>query len=199
MYLLKILKGMFMDSDWISFQTLLTAQDTLQATQETARWTYLMMVATWVAGISTSAAVILSLYLANRRPRPIINTSISACILQPIGWGIERGIVINVANAGAIPVVISGIEWTFNAKSKIFQTFERTHSDVIPRNLGPGETASYYLIFKKNEWAKNFVKSIDECGGNIQKLSFNVKIGTGKSFKRKVDKETIELIQNSTD
>lgn len=186
-----------MDSDWISFESLLTARDALLAAQETARWTYWIMIATWVAGISTTLAVITSLYLANRRPRPILNTSISACILQPIGGSSEHGVVINVANAGAIPVVVSGIEWTFNAKEKIIQTFDRTHSDSFPRTLGIGETASYYLIFKKNDWAKKFVKSISDCGGSIEKLSFNVKIGTGKSFRHKVDKETIELIKNS--
>lgn len=186
-----------MDSDWISYESLLTARDALLAAQETARWTYWIMIATWVAGISTTLAVVTSLYLANRRPKPIVNTSISACILHPIGGGLEHGVVINVANAGAIPVVVSGIEWTFNAKEKIIQTFDRTRSDSIPRTLGIGETASYYLIFKKNDWAKNFVKSISDCEGSIEKLSFNVKIGTGKSFRHKVDKETIKLIKNS--
>lgn len=186
-----------MDSDLIAFETLLSARDALLATQETARWTFWIMVATWVAGIATSAAVIVSLYLANRKPKPILYSSISACILQPIGRGMEHGIVINVANAGTVPVQLSGIEWTFNSKSKIAQFFEHPHSDVFPRKLGTGESASYYLILGKNDWAKSFIKSIIDDGGNIDKLAYQVKIGTGKNFKYKVDQETIKLIKNS--
>lgn len=186
-----------MDTDLIALESLITAQQALLAAQVTARWTFWIMVATWVAGLSTTAAVVVSLYLANRRPRPIINSSISACILQPIGRGMENGIVISVANAGAVPVVVCGIEWTFNTKVKMAQFFERTHSDVFPRNLGAGEMASYYLILKRDNWAKKFIESISDSGGSIDKLAYHVKIGTGQSFKHKVDKETIKLIKNS--
>lgn len=186
-----------MDSDLIAFETLLAARDALLATQETARWTFWTMVATWVAGIATLAAVIVSLYLANRKPKPILFSSISACILQPIGMGLEHGIVINVANAGSVPVELSGIEWTFNSKIKIAQLFEHTHSDIFPRKLGAGESASYFLIFKKNNWAESIIRSIRDSGGDIDKLAYHVNLGTGKSFKYKVDQETIKLIQNS--
>jgi len=186
-----------MNSDWIAFETLLSARDALLASQETAKWTFWIMVATWVAGIATSAAVIVSLYLANRKPKPIINSSVSGCILQPIGRGTEYGIVINVANAGSIPVFLSGIEWTFNAKVKIAQFFENTHSDVFPRNLSTGESASYYLILNgEDKWSRNINESITDVGGSIDKLTYHVKIGTGQSFRYKVDKETIKLIKS---
>lgn len=191
------MKGMRMDSDLIAFETLLSARDALLAAQETARWTFWIMVATWVAGISTTAAVVVSLYLANRKPKPILYSSISGCILQPIGAGMKHGLVINVANAGSVPVQLSGIEWTFDSKNKIVQFFDNTHSDVFPRKLSTGESASYYLIFKNNDWANSFSKSISDHGGNIDKLAYNVKIGTGKAFKYKVDQETINLIKNS--
>lgn len=188
-----------MDSDLIAFETLLSARDALLAAQETARWTFWIMVATWVAGISTTAAVVVSLYLANRKPKPILYSSISSCILQPLGVGIvgmKQGLVINVANAGSVPVQLSGIEWTFDSKIKIAQFFDNTHSDVFPRKLRSGESASYYLIFNKNDWA-SFRESISDHGGNIDKLAYNVNIGTGKAFKYKVDQETINLIKNS--
>lgn len=186
-----------MDSDLIAFETLLTARDALLAAQETARWTFWTMVATWVAGIATLAAVIVSLYLANRKPKPILYSSISACILQPIGRGREHGIVITVANAGTVPVELSGIEWTFNSKGKIAQLFETTYSDGLPRKLRAGESASYYVILEKNGVAKSITEAIIDHGGDIDKLAYQVNIGTGKSFKYKVDQETIKLIQNS--
>lgn len=187
-----------MNTDFVSFETLISTREAVLAAQETARWTFWIMIATWVAGIATTAAVIVSLYLANRKPKPFISSSITSCIIHQIGAGLESGLVINVANTGPIPVFVQGIEWTFKSKVKIAQFFDRTHSDVFPRKLGTGESASYYLLFKHDDWAVKFTKDISEHGGKIENLAYNVRTGTGKIFKFKVDNETIKLIKTKS-
>ncbi|EKN3986079.1 hypothetical protein ACS90Y_001640 [Yersinia enterocolitica] len=176
-----------MDTDLIAFESMLAAQ-------ETAKWTYWMMFATWFAGFATLSAVVVSLYLANRKPISKIDSSISGCITSKRGSNPTKALVINVSNVGVSTIVISSVHWSFDANNKIVQMFEEEYSDKLPTKLGSGESASYYLFPVLNDWAKKFLSSIEEENGNINKLHYHINLGVGKSFKFAVDQETIKLI-----
>lgn len=73
-----------MDTDLIAFETLIAAQ-------ETAKWTYWMMFATWFAGAATFSAVVLTLYIANRKPVPSLKITASNVIISPLPGITQQG------------------------------------------------------------------------------------------------------------
>ncbi|AUH00871.1 hypothetical protein CWC46_14275 [Prodigiosinella confusarubida] len=177
-----------MDTDIISYESMLAAE-------ETAKWTYWIMVATGFTGVATFMAVLTSLYLASRKPKALITASISYYSKDRMPHGTSVGIVISVANIGDIPIFLKSIHWSCGTKFTIVQIFNPTNSDPFPRKLGVGDSASYYLEFNENCLASTFIENVEKHGREISKLCFNVKTGTGKVFKFKVDKDTIKSIK----
>lgn len=186
-----------MDSDLIAFETLLAARDTLLATQETARWTFWVMVATWVAGIATFAAVVVSLYIANRKPKSFITSTNSIAIVSPAPGISVMGLSLEIANVGVYPVVISSITWVCGGNQKLVLLFNSAASSKLPKKLEHGESAMFFIEFKNFvEWKNDLLGFIDKAGGKLDKLEYVVKLGTGKSMSYKLSKELLNTLKS---
>ncbi|HHQ6721957.1 TPA: hypothetical protein ACSTNG_001695 [Serratia fonticola] len=186
-----------MDTDLIAYETLLSARDTLLATKETAMWTFWMMVATWVAGCATFAAVVVSLYIANRKPISRITSTSGAAIVSPSPGISLIGLSLDVANIGVHPVVISSITWVCNGDKQLVLLFNSHASNKLPKKLEHGESAMFFIEFNNfADWKAELLGFIEKANGNVKNLRYVVKLGTGQSITFKPNKELMNTLMS---
>lgn len=170
-----------MDTDLIAFETLIAAQ-------ETAKWTYWMMFATWFAGAATFSAVVLTLYIANRKPVPSLKITASNVIISPLPGITQQGYGITVANIGSSTAVVSSIHWEFGGKQKVVQFFEPGVSSPMPKKLEHGESAFFFIELDDfSSWVKSMKTNIQNAEGSVSKLKIVVNLSTGRSVKCKAE------------
>ncbi|VVT49247.1 hypothetical protein UYSO10_2728 [Kosakonia radicincitans] len=160
---------------------------TLKAAKDSAEWAFWSMIGTWVAGIATFMAVLVSLHLANRKSRPRLNADVSWVFIDN-GLKTVSGVGITIANASGAKVVITGISWLCGSQKKLAQTFGHSLSTPMPTKLEEGESAFYFLeVGEEMGWPKTIIKNIKECSGKIEKLKLSVSMASGikKTFKVK--------------
>lgn len=179
-----------MDSDFIALETMIAAQ-------ETARWTLWMMFATWASGFATLSAVVVSLYLANRKPVSTIKSTCNTALISP-GQGISMmGLSLNVANIGVFPVVISSITWVCGGTRTFTMLFNSSVSQKLPKKLEHGESSMFFIEFKDFvEWKKEILELIEQSDGKISKLKYVITLGTGQKITFKPDKELIKTLKS---
>lgn len=188
-----------MDTDLIAFESLITAQQTLIAAQETAKWTYWMMFATWFAGAATFSAVVLTLYIANRKPVPSLKISASGSIIAPLPGITQTGYGITVANIGNTPAVLSSIHWECGGKHKVLQFFSPGVSSQMPKKLEHGESAFFFIeVDDFSDWVKFMKKNIDDAEGSVSKLKIVVSLSTGRIVKSRAERSLRKLLNNTS-
>ncbi|EJB8470228.1 hypothetical protein MW376_000255 [Citrobacter freundii] len=170
-----------MDTNLIAFETLIAAQ-------ETAKWTYWIMFATWFSGAATFSAVVLTLYIANRKPVPSLKISASGSIISPSPGITQQGYGITVANIGNSPAVISSIHWECGGKQKFVQFFDPSVSSPMPKKLEHGESAFFFLELDDfSAWVRSMKTNIDNAEGSVDKLKIVVTLSTGRIVKCKAE------------
>ena len=181
-----------MDTDFIAFETLIAAQ-------ETAKWTYWMMFATWFAGAATFSAVILTLYISNRKPVPSLKIDTSASIISPIPGISQQGYSITVANIGSSPAVLSSIHWECGGKQKFVQFFTPNVSSPMPKKLEHGESAFFFFeVDDFSEWVRSMKTNILKAEGSIKKLKIVVNLSTGRAVKCKAERSLMKALNETT-
>lgn len=179
-----------MDTDFIALETMIAAQ-------ETAKWTLWMMFATWTAGAATFSAVVTSLYIANRKPKPRIKATCGTTIVAPSPGVSMMGLSINVANIGVYPVVISSITWVCGGRQKLVMLFNSSASQKLPKKLEHGESAMFFVEFKDfGEWKSEILGFIENAEGAISKFRYVVTTGTGEEFTFKPSKDIIKTLKS---
>lgn len=118
-------------------------------------------VGTWLAGMATFAAVVVSLYLSRKRDR--VNLKVHAGLrLHIVGDGspAKRIIVISVTNRGERPVIVNTVGWRIgrgkNARFCI-QTVGRGSPDDYPKELAHGKSATF-SIDNPEAWASDILE-----------------------------------------
>ncbi|MDH0055736.1 hypothetical protein [Pantoea ananatis] len=157
----------------------------LQATVDSARWAYWSMIGTWLSGVATLLAVILSLYLANRRIKPLINADVSWTYIQNAVIR-KGGIGITISNASQVNAVVKSIIWETGGKKRLAQMFGDAISQPMPTKIEGGHSA-FYFIEADEGWLRKFRRDVLETGGSIKKLTMCVNLASGdkKRFKAK--------------
>jgi hypothetical protein len=113
-----------------------------------AQWEIINSFANWLAAIGTIAAVIVSLYLANRSMHKA-RLSVGLRIL--VGPGSTKPypqyVVFNIVNVGERPLRITNIGWRTGLwkKRHALQLFEESMSSKLPVDLTQGETAQWFV------------------------------------------------------
>lgn len=170
----------------------------LQATQSSATWAFWSMIGTWVSGIATFLAVIVSLYLANRRSRPVLNVTVEWCHTSG-GQELISGIGITVANAAESNVVVTSIAWEMGCDKKLAQMFDHPYSAKMPLKLAGGESALFFVENdKSNRWLRSLLSNIKKNEGKINKLTACVCLASGikKRCKAKVVSTALEKLMS---
>ncbi|MGV3785335.1 hypothetical protein [Citrobacter freundii] len=188
-----------MNADLISFET-------LQAAKETAAYTFWIMIGTWVAGVGTSAAVAVSLYvtITQRWCRLLFNLSEMVIIspLSVVGDPPERGLSFVITNLSSFPVSINNIGlktvWRPWKETKYWYLDIVPHpfSQGLPTRLDPGEECKLWITLegKNKDWFEYFSKIIAEAGKKPNHMKIVVSTSFGKSPSFKMPKWLIEKL-----
>ena len=167
-----------MDANQIAYESLIAAR-------ESAQWAYWAMLGSWASGVATFLAVVVSLYLANRRSRPVLNISIEWCFIDS-GYQIISGVSVTVANAADTNVVITSIAWEMGGNKKLAQMFDHGLSDKMPKKLASGESAMFFVENdQSNSWLRALLKNIKEHNGNVDKLTACVSLASGVKKRKR--------------
>jgi hypothetical protein len=166
------------------------------------------VIGTWVAGIGTLSAVIVSLWLAYNNSK--IKLKITAghrLLLKSILNSPSEYCLIKVVNAGDRAVNITGVGWEtgrFKNKKSILQFFGIDESDKVPKVLLGGHEANFMVPFRlkgnDEDWIVRFPKELTGVDNNtnyIRKLKVVVVTSIGKTFKTRVEASLIKKLLES--
>lgn len=126
-------------------------------------------IGTWVAGLATFAAVVVSLYLSQQSSRVKLKAVVGLRLLVGRGVPKEEVLQFSVTNQGDRPVTISNIGWVIGKGTKrrnAIQLFGSQFSADVPATLVHGQRADFLVSFtERPDWledfAKNFLKTND--------------------------------------
>lgn len=178
-----------MDTNLIAYETMLAAQ-------ETAKWTYWMMFATWFAGAATFSAVVLTLYISNRKPIPELAITSSVSIISPRPGIAKQGYGITIANTGQFSVFISSIQWECAGKKKFVQFFDDAYSSPLPKKLEHGESAFFFFeIDDFSSWVREMYTNIRNADGKIDKLKIVTHLSTGYQISQRAERSLIAALK----
>lgn len=180
--------GVNMSPEYISLET-------LNANRDAAEWAYWSMVGSWFAGIATFAAVLASLYIAKMRPKPKLKGEITLSAVRRTFW--KKGIGINVANLGLLPVNITGIVWHFDGDTTFMHDFA-PEGQNLPLKLEHGESGFFFIENdEESPWARDVKQFIIENNGSVDRLRIAINLGTMDRFFIKPDEKVIQVIKDS--
>lgn len=147
-------------------------------------------VGTWVAGIATFLAVIVSLYLARKADRVRIHANAGIRhVFVGDGTPAEECVGITAVNQGERPVMINSIGWRVG-KGKdarhCIQPISGEYTDQYPKQLAHGEQVSFFVSFKAMpSWPKDFGVGFvkDLRPRNIKTLRAIIHTSVGQSIE----------------
>ncbi|HDZ45608.1 hypothetical protein LCGC14_0097230 [marine sediment metagenome] len=165
------------------------------------------VIGTWVAGIGTVGAVVTSLWFALHQNTIKLKVSAGHRILvTPGSKETPDYCSIQVVNVGLRPAKITHVGWEvgrWRNKKYMLQTFGYPGFDDVPKTLYEGEEASFMIPFLYSgggeDWVVRFPKYIVGDGSPrlIKTLKVSVHTSVGQSFKRKVERNLIDKIEES--
>lgn len=147
-------------------------------------------VGTWVAGIATFIAVLVSLYLARRAEAVKIKTDVGVrLIFAGDGTPAEKHVGFSAVNLGDRPINIVSIGWSVGKgkdKRCCVQSVAGQYSHQYPKQIAHGEQASFLVSLKTapnwpKEFVEGFVKDISEK--NLKTLRALINISLGKAIE----------------
>ncbi len=154
-------------------------------------------VGTWLAGIGTLSAVIVSLYLARRDSKVKLKVCAGHRVLVTPGQtGTPDYCSIMVTNVGFRPATITGIGWKVGLFKKKYGTqtvYGHPASSNLPVKLDYGDEASYLIGFLGDgthpNWIDEFPKGFLTNHPRISALTLKVQAFTsvGKTFESKIE------------
>lgn len=155
-------------------------------------------VGTWLAGIGTLSAVIVSLYLARRDSKVKLKVCAGHRVLVTPGQKATPDYCsIRVTNVGFRPATITGIGWKVGLLKKKYgiQTVHgHPASSNLPVKLDYGDEASYLIGFFGNgtypNWIDEFPKDFLSNHPRLSAWTIKVQAFTsvGKVFDAKIEK-----------
>jgi hypothetical protein len=172
-------------------------------------WHYLVDVAQILSSIGTCGAVIVALYLANRRPRPSLSVSVRQVVLIG-GYDAEppwpRFLSVAVTNIGGTSAKVVSICWRPHRRAKQlgYQDFSSSgqlhRNKPFPLSLQPGDTEDLLLPFEGDEsWLdrvghRGFFPDIFTTRKKLESLRLCVYTTVGSSVEGKPTPELLDTL-----
>ena len=161
------------------------------------------VIGTWVAGIATFAAVVVSLWLAGRSERVdlLVRVGIRS-IFAGDGSPAAKALSFEVTNRGSRPVTVLSIGWTVGKKEgKKFclQTTSGPYTATCPIELNHGKSASFFVSFEATpEWAADFSSKFlpDMNPKTLKTLMALVHTSVGKTVRVRPEDNVIKHLQS---
>jgi hypothetical protein len=159
-------------------------------------------VGTWLAGIATFAAVVVSLYLARKADRVRLQANAGIrLIFAEDGSPPEEHVGISAVNRGDRPMTINSIGWRIgkgkNARHCIQPVYgQYTHQ--CPKQLAYGEQATFLVSFKAMPgWPKDFAAGFvkDLRPKNLKTLRAIINTSVGESIEVVPENNLLERLR----
>lgn len=174
-----------MDFNTIDFESMLAAK-------EAAHWSFWTMIGTWIAGLATFSAVVLSLFLSTRSTKVIISGTVELRDQVIVGApSIPRVLSICILNKGIPTAHISNIGWKIlegnlferiilRKKKYFHQKFQPSNvsTQCWPAKIDYGE--SVYIIIEGFLWLNKFAHELSLP--EIKSLRFTITNSFGKTI-----------------
>jgi len=152
----------------------------------------LSMLGGWVSGIGALAAVITTLWLADKQRREDVE-NIRVSVRSAIADTGEGGwfIAVNLTSDGKRPVRVISLSVHSPYANRYFQfTHFAWGGDSLPVSMSYGDSASLYLPYGADQQIAEFVR--DHCGGRMKGLKFVVAT-TLREFEGPIHKNLLTL------
>lgn len=156
-------------------------------------------VGTWVAGIATFSAVIVSLRLARNASRVRLKVEAGVRVLAGGGQLIDDLICVMVTNLGERPVTVDNIGWEVGPKKDRkygLQNFGGPSSAVLPKELKHGERATF--TFKDDngrQWSRWMIEHFFPGDTPIAGLRVSVFTSVGQTVKIVPEKNLLDRLR----
>ncbi|MFV7516260.1 hypothetical protein [Enterobacter kobei] len=166
----------------------------------------------WVSGIGTLIAVVVSLYLANRKTKVRIDCVVGERVILTRGLdggnAQQPGIAIVVTNLTAMPINLTSIGWscgTFWSYRSCLDWFRRkkcywhqmlgdVDSEKIPKRIEYGEQGFFWvsLVDREESWFQKFAREMKDKGADPRKLKLSIATSSGGLFYFRPEKDLID-------
>jgi hypothetical protein len=150
---------------------------------------------TWVSGIGTLLAVLVSLYLARRQTAVMIDLSAGHRIMVTPGQEhTPEFIVIRAVNAGQQPITLTHIGWRIGMFKKMHfvQVVDGNPlSSALPVQLAPGQQAQYFVPLNQSpNWIERFAENLNHWFPKIsvETLKVSASATVGPTIYRKPER-----------
>lgn len=161
-------------------------------------------VGTWVAGIATFAAVLVSLNLARRSERVRLKVFAGfRLVIRGDGTPPEEHLNIGVTNLGDRSVTINTVGWVVGKRKQkryCIQTVSGPWTAQYPVELQHGKNASFMVPFNHTpnwltEFANGFLKSLPDK--ELDTLIVQVHTSVGQTIEVKPEKDLVERLRKA--
>ena len=161
-------------------------------------------VGTWVAGIGTLAAVIVSLRLAGRADRLRLRASVGLrIIIAGDGNPSEEQVAFTVVNLGDRAVTVNSIGWRVGKKRltrHCMQPLYGVYTHQYPKQLAHGEQATFLVsLLALPGWPKDFAMGFvrDLTPKNLATLRGLIHTSIGEVVEVQPEKELLERLSKA--
>ena len=158
-------------------------------------------VGTWLAGIATFLAVVVSLYLARKSESINLKVNVGIrLVFAGDGTPAEEHVGFNVVNIGDRQVNILSVGWSVGKKNKRYciQPIKGQYTEQYPKWLTHGEGASFLHSFKDSpNWTADFASGFvqDTSDRNLKTLRALNHTSIGKTLEVVPEKNLLERLQ----
>ena len=163
-------------------------------------------VGTWVAGIGTLAAVIVSLYLARKGQRIQVRASVGTRLRwfsASDGTPAEENVCFTVVNLGDRAVTVVSVGWRIGNRKNLkfcIQPLSSSQGTQYPKQLAHGEQATFLVSFSVLPcWPKDFAVGFvgDLSKPRLKTLRGLVHTSVGETIEIKPEANLLERLQNT--
>lgn len=162
-------------------------------------------VGTWLAGIATFAAVLVSLHLSRRAERVRIKATAGLRqVFAGDGSPAEDHVQISVVNHGDRTVTVNSVGWRIGAgKNARFcmQPVSGRWTQDYPKQLAHGEAASFLVSFTATpDWVKHFASDFvrDVSAKNLKSLRALVHTSLGQTVEVVPEGNLLEKLRETS-
>jgi len=166
------------------------------------------IIGTWVAGIGTVSAVIVSLWLAYHQGKVKLKVYAGHRLIITSGSSSRPEYCsIRVVNVGNRPANVTSVGWEagwFKNKKHFVQVFGTPGFDDVPKVLHEGQEANFMVPLRlegnDEDWIVRFPKSLVGESGHVSYIKrLKVVVGTsvGQMFRIRVENNLVEKLLES--
>jgi hypothetical protein len=159
-------------------------------------------VGTWLAGIATFSAVVVSLHLARKTERVKLRVTVGLdLIFLGDGSPADKHVGFTVVNLGERPVNVVSIGWCVGegkARRFCYQPVAGRFTERCPKRLAHGEQASFMVSFQAapnwvREFATGFVEDLSD--NNLRTLRARVSTSVGSAIEVRPEANLLEALR----